>query len=72
MKMPVMRSSIMAHVESDVDAAVLEREILALAGVFEAKVVAEENTVFLRVDKQIYDADALNALLKPQLQTAEG
>ncbi|PJA31392.1 MAG: MFS transporter [Zetaproteobacteria bacterium CG_4_9_14_3_um_filter_53_7] len=71
MKMPVLRSSIMVHVESDVDAELMERNILALDGIFEVKVVPEENTVFLRVDKQIYDADALNALLKPQLQTAE-
>jgi len=64
MKMPVMRSSVMAHVESDVNARELESEILALAGVFEVKVVPEENTAFLRVDKKIYDADALQTLLK--------
>ena len=71
MQMPVMRSSVMAHVESDVDAELLERDILALAGVFEAKVVPEENTIFLRVDKQIYDGEALSALLKPASQPAE-
>jgi len=65
MKMPVMRSSVMAHVESDVDALALEVSILELAGVFEVKVVPEENAAFLRVDKKIFDAEALERLLKP-------
>jgi len=64
MQMPAMRSAIMAHVDSDVDAQDLELRILALAGIFEARVVPEENAVFLRVDKKIYDPDALDALLK--------
>jgi len=66
MKMPVMRSSVMANVESDVDALALEVSILKLAGVFEAKVVPEENAAFLRVDKKLFDAKALDALLNPE------
>jgi len=65
MQMPAMRSAIMAHVDSDVDAQDLEVKIMALAGIFEARVVPEENAVFLRVDKKIYNPDALDALLKP-------
>lgn len=64
MQMPAMRSAIMAHVDSDVDAQDLEVRILALAGIVEARVVPEENAVFLRVDKKIYDPVALDALLK--------
>ncbi|ATX81202.1 putative arabinose efflux permease, MFS family [Mariprofundus ferrinatatus] len=67
MKMPVMRSTVMAHVESDVDAELLEAEILKLAGIFEAKVVPEENAVFLRVDKKLFDPHALDVLLKPEM-----
>jgi len=71
MTMPVMRSSVMAHVESDVNARELESKILALTGVFEVKVVAEENAAFLRVDKKLYNADALQELLKPDVRAAD-
>jgi len=64
MQMPVMRSAIMAPIDSDMDAAELEPRILALAGVFEARVVPEENTAFLRVDNKVFDQEALDALLK--------
>jgi MFS family permease len=64
MKMPVMRSAIMAHVDSNVNAQELEIKILALAGIFEARVVPEENAAFLRVDKKVYDPEALETLLK--------
>jgi len=65
MQMPVMRSAIMAHVDSNTDAGKLQPQLLTLTGVSEAKVVPEENTVFLRVDKQVFDAAALESLLKP-------
>ncbi|OIO67625.1 MAG: MFS transporter [Zetaproteobacteria bacterium CG12_big_fil_rev_8_21_14_0_65_54_13] len=63
MRMPAMRSAIMRYVKSDADAAALEAELLQLAGIHEAKVVPEENTAFLRVDKKILDLAALDALL---------
>jgi MFS family permease len=65
MQMPVMRSSMMAHINSSVNAEALQLELMALAGVGEAKVVPEEKTVFLRVDKKVFEEDALEALLKP-------
>jgi len=65
MQMPAMRSSMMAHINSNVNAEALQLKLLALAGVSEAKVVPEENTVFLRVDKKVFEDDALEALLKP-------
>jgi len=65
MQMPVMRSSMMAHINSGVNAEALQLELMALAGVGEAKVVPEEKTVFLRVDKKVFEEDALEALLKP-------
>jgi len=71
MKMPAMRSSVMAHVGPDVNARDLEAKILALAGVFEVKVVPEEHAAFLRVDKKVYDADALHALLKTEAQAVD-
>jgi MFS family permease len=64
MQLPAMRSAIMAHVDSDADAEELEARILALAGIFEARVVPEENTAFLRVDKKVFDPEALDTLLK--------
>jgi len=65
MQMPVMRSSMMAHINSTTNAEELQRKLLALTGVSEAKVVPEENTVFLRVDKKVFEDEALETLLKP-------
>jgi len=64
MQIPAVCSAIMAHVDSNVDAEELEARILALAGIFEARVVPEENTAFLRVDKKVFDSEALDVLLK--------
>lgn len=64
MQIPAVRSTVIAHIEGDVDAARMESRILALEGVFEAKVAAEEQAVFLRVDKKVFDQKALDALLK--------
>ncbi|MDX8404973.1 MAG: MFS transporter [Mariprofundus sp.] len=63
MQMPAMRSAMMRHVASDVDVATLESGLLQIAGISEAKVVPEENTAFLRVDKKTLDLAALDALL---------
>ena len=67
-KMPLMLSSQMAHVNGKLvaDTAALEAAILALDGVHEARVVAEENAIFLRVDKQKFDAEALQGVLPQQ------
>jgi len=63
MKLPTMRSAMMRHVDSDVDAESMQASLLKLKGVHEAVVVSEENTVFLRVDKQNLDEQGLDALL---------
>jgi len=65
MTMPVVRSSMMAHVDHVADADALQEKLLALAGVSEAKVVPEEQTVFLRVDKKLFESEALDHLLQP-------
>jgi len=70
MRMPVMRSSMMAHVDSSTDADELQTKLIALTGVSEAKVVPKENAVFLRVDKKVFETEAFELLLKPyQTQT---
>jgi len=63
MHLPVMRSAMMRHVGSDVDAEVMQAQLLNIAGIHEAIVVPEENTAFLRVDKKLLDSEALDALL---------
>jgi len=63
MHLPVMRSAMMRHVASDVDAEVMQAQLLNIAGIHEAIVVPEENTAFLRVDKKLLDSEALDALL---------
>ncbi len=67
MKMPAMRSSVMFHVDSHVDASSLELEILKQPGVFEVKVVPEENAAFLRVDKKVFSDHDLDRLLKREV-----
>lgn len=64
MRMPPVRATVMAHIGADTDAAEMESRILALAGILEARVVPEEQTVYLRVDKQLFDRQALDSLLK--------
>lgn len=63
MRMPVMRSSMMLHVASDADGPALETALLQVAGIHEARVVPEENVAFLRVDKELFDRAAVDALL---------
>lgn len=63
MSMPAMRSAMMLHVASDADASALEPGLLQIAGVYEARVVPEENTAFLRVNKKELDRAAVDALL---------
>jgi len=63
MRMPVMRSAIMRHVSSNADTVALEAGLLQITGIYEAIVVPEENTAFLRVDKKMLDTAALDALL---------
>jgi len=63
MQLPSMRSAIMRHVASDVDAGAMQAQLLAVTGIHEAIVVPEENTAFLRVDKKTLDEQALDALL---------
>lgn len=68
-KMPRMLSTQMMHVDGERvrDAAALEAKMLALPGVAEARVVTGENSVFLRVEKNLYDAASLSALLESEL-----
>ncbi len=65
MKMPPMRSSMMAHIDASTDAASLQVKLLALQGVSEAKVVPEESAVFLRVDKKVFEPETFEMVLKP-------
>ncbi len=64
-RMPAMLSSHMAHVDGALveDAAALERRLLELPGVAEARVAPEENAVFLRVNKKEFDPEALDRVL---------
>ncbi len=71
MRSPVMRSAMMRHVSRDADAAALQARLLVVAGVHEAVVVPEEQTVFLRVDKKTLDEAELDALLPPAGDDAE-
>ncbi len=66
MQAPRMRSAIMLHVDSirvD-DAKALEAQLLAMAGVSEARIAVEENVAYLRVEKEHFDPDAAKALLQ--------
>ncbi len=64
-RMPAMLSSHMAHVDGALvaDAAALERRLLELPGVREARVAPEENAVFLRVEKKAFDPASLDRVL---------
>ncbi|MDX8402303.1 MAG: MFS transporter [Mariprofundaceae bacterium] len=64
-RMPAMLSTHMAHVDGRLveDAADLERRLLDLPGVREARVAPEEDAVFLRVEKKAFDPDALVRVL---------
>jgi len=66
MQAPRMRSAIMLHVDSNHvdDANALETQLLALAGVSEARIALEENVAYLRVEKEHFDTDAAKALLQ--------
>ncbi len=66
MQPPRMRSAVMLHVDEakTADAKTLETQLLALAGVSEARVAIEENVAYLRVEKEHFDADAAKALLQ--------
>jgi len=66
MRMPAMRSAHMMHVDGDRvgSARALEQRLLAMDGVYEARVVPEEHAVFLRIDKQVFDEKAAQALLQ--------
>lgn len=68
-RMPAMKSSVMAHVDGQRLASGdrLEKRLLDLQGVHEARVVPEENAVFLRVDKQLFDEKRLAALLAEEV-----
>ncbi|RMH61393.1 MAG: MFS transporter, partial [Zetaproteobacteria bacterium] len=65
MRMPAMRSAHMMHVDGArvVSVEALEQQLLALDGVYEARVVPEEDAVFLRIDKQQFDEQQARALL---------
>jgi len=65
-RMPRMLSTQMAHIDAGRirELAVVEAAILALPGVIEARIASTENSIFLRVDKNLYDAAALTALLE--------
>jgi MFS family permease len=64
-RMPSMKSAYMTHVDGSHvhSASELEQQLLALNGVCEARVVPEEDVVFLRIDKGTFDEDAVKSLL---------
>ncbi len=66
MKPPTMRSLVMLGFEEAQpprDGAALERKLLALPGIFEARVVLEERVVYLRVEKDQWEIEAAKRLL---------
>jgi len=66
MQPPRMRSAMMLHVDSAkmADAKSLETQLLAMAGVAEARIAVEENVAYLRVEKDHFDPEAAKALLQ--------
>ncbi len=66
MARPRMRSAMMLHVDeaNTTNAQTLETQLLALAGVSEARIAIEEGVAYLRVEKEHFDADAAKALLQ--------
>ena len=65
MRIPPVRATVVAQIGAGVDSAELEEKLLAMAGVVEARVDSEEGAVLLRVDKKLFDRQALDDLLKP-------
>ncbi len=65
-RMPVMASSRIVHVEGEriTDPSAVEAEVLGLSGVVEARLVPEENALFLRVRSREFDEAALERLLE--------
>ena len=66
MARPRMRSAMMLHVDeaNTTNAQTLETQLLALAGVSEARIAIEEGVAYLRVEKEHFDTDAAKALLQ--------
>ena len=64
MRIPAVRATVIAHVGEDVNAAEMERHLLELAGVVEAKVLPAEGAAYLRVDKAKFEQKALDELLQ--------
>ena len=64
-RMPSMKSAYMTHVDGRhvQSASALEAQLLDMEGVYEARVVPEEDAVFLRIDKQTFDEEAVRELL---------
>ncbi|MDT8376665.1 MAG: MFS transporter [Mariprofundaceae bacterium] len=65
MRVPGYLSSYMVHVDLSLhgNSAALTDRLLAVAGVHEAKVVAEDGTAYLRIDRQKFNPDDVNRLL---------
>ncbi|RMH51453.1 MAG: MFS transporter [Zetaproteobacteria bacterium] len=65
MKPPVMRSLVMLHFDAAPgrDANALEQALLEQRGIFEVRVISEEQTVYLRVEKEVWDIDKARAIL---------
>lgn len=65
-RMPGTGSSMMFHVDAAAvqDGRALEQKLLAIDGVLEARVSIEENTVFLRVDREKLDMDLIGQTLE--------
>jgi len=61
----VMRSAMLLAINPDkVDQSQqLEQRLLQVAGVHEARIVAEEATAYLRIEKKAFDAEAAKAIL---------
>ncbi len=63
---PRMLSAMLMHVERDKlrDVAAMEAALLALDGVAEVRIAADEGVVYLRVEKSQFDQDAAKAVLE--------
>jgi MFS family permease len=65
MRVPAYLSNHMVHLDEALldDSGSLADRLLAVAGVHEAKVVAEDSTAYLRVDKQKFNPEDLEKVL---------
>ena len=65
MRVPAYLSNYLVHIEASLqaDADALAEKLLALTGVHEAKVIIEDGTAYLRIDKKIFKPEDVEKLL---------